>query len=100
MLKPTDSRRLLGLKSGLHFANPIPERYSIPQTTISKVIEEAVTEAAERGYHGHRNTPFILSKIKELTGDKSVAANKALVTANVERAAKVAVELSKLGSTQ
>lgn len=95
-----DARRLLGLKSGLHFANPIPEEFSIPQSTISKVIDDAVQEAAERSYHGHRNTPFILAKIKELTGNKSVLANKALVSANVERATKVAVELSKMRSTQ
>ncbi|KAI9739938.1 MAG: hypothetical protein M1818_004994 [Claussenomyces sp. TS43310] len=90
------SQGLLGIESGLLFANPIPEEHSIPGSEINGAIEEAVREAAEKGFHGHRNTPFILNKIKELTGGKSIPANRALITSNVTRATKVAVELSKL----
>lgn len=63
---------------------------------MDKIIEEAVRLADEEGYRGSENTPFILSKIKELSGGRSVAANLALVRSNVERATKVAVELAKL----
>jgi pseudouridine-5'-phosphate glycosidase/pseudouridine kinase len=59
-------------------------------------IEAAVREAAEKGFHGHANTPFILSRIKELTGGKSIPANRALVESNVGIATRVAVELAKL----
>lgn len=95
----TDARRLLGIESGLFFANPIPEEWSIPKTEMDGVIEEAVREAAEKGFFGHANTPFILAKIKELTGGKSIPANRALIESNVLRATKVAIELAKLGST-
>lgn len=78
------------------FANPVPTEHSIPQSEIDAAIDEAVRLADIEGHRGSDNTPFILAKIKELSGGKSVAANRALVEANVKRAARVAVELSKL----
>jgi pseudouridine-5'-phosphate glycosidase/pseudouridine kinase len=82
--------------SGLHFANPIPEEYSIPKCEIDDAINQAVKEAAEQGFHGHSNTPFVLSRIKELTKGNSIPANRALIKSNVEMATRVAVELSRL----
>lgn len=78
------------------FANPIPEEYSIAKAEIDIVINQAVQEAAEQGFHGHANTPFILARIKELTKGNSIPANRALIESNVAMAAKVALELSKL----
>ncbi|GAM34066.1 hypothetical protein TCE0_015r01406 [Talaromyces pinophilus] len=86
----------LGLTSGIHFANPVPEEYSIPKAEMDRVIDEAVKTAAAEGFHGSDNTPFILAKIKELTGGTSIPANRALIESNVQRATKVAVELMKL----
>lgn len=63
---------------------------------MDKAIDEAIRLAEVEGHQGSDNTPFVLAKIKELSGGKSVAANRALVESNVERAAKVAVELAKL----
>ena len=62
---------------------------------IDNAINQAVQEAADQGFHGHANTPFILSRIKELTHGSSLLANSALIGSNVAMAAKVAVELSK-----
>lgn len=90
------SRRLT--KSGLLFANPIPETHSIPKEDIDAAINQAVQEAADQGFHGHRNTPFILARIKELTQGNSIPANRALIESNVRMATKVAVELAKLES--
>ncbi|KAK5119494.1 hypothetical protein LTR85_007594 [Meristemomyces frigidus] len=86
----------LGLQSGLHFANPIPARHSIPHRQMEAAIHEALGNAALAGATGAASTPYILAKIKELTGGKSVVANKALVEANVVRGTKVAVALGKL----
>lgn len=66
------------------------------KSEMDRVIEEAVRLADAEGYHGSDNTPFVLSKIKELSGNKSVFANRALVESNVKRATKVAIELAKL----
>ncbi|KAK3695107.1 Indigoidine synthase A like protein-domain-containing protein [Podospora appendiculata] len=86
----------LGIESGLHFANPIPEAFAISREDMEAVISIAVREAEEKGFTGNKNTPYILTRIKELTQGRSVPANRALVQANVERAANVAVELSRL----
>jgi pseudouridine-5'-phosphate glycosidase/pseudouridine kinase len=77
-------------------ANPVPAEHSIPQSEIDAIIDEALRLADVEGYHGSDNTPFVLAKIKELSGGKTVGANRALVEANVRRAAGVAVQLSKL----
>lgn len=91
-----DAQSKLPVSSGIHFANPVPVEHSIPKQEMDKIIEEAVRLADLEGYRGSDNTPFILAKIKELSGGKSVAANRALVESNVKLATKVAVELAKL----
>lgn len=86
------------MESAILFANPIAEEHSIPYEDLEEVIEAAVCEAAELGYHGSSNTPFILARIKERTGERSIPSNRAMIEANVERAAKVAAELAILGN--
>ncbi|CAJ0545890.1 Ff.00g093630.m01.CDS01 [Fusarium sp. VM40] len=89
----------LGIESGLLFANPIPEEFGIPAPEMQAYIEQAVREANEKGFTGSANTPYILGRLKELTGEKAVIANKALVTSNITRATNIAVELSRLLSS-
>ncbi|PYH28758.1 pseudouridine-5'-phosphate glycosidase/carbohydrate kinase family protein [Aspergillus neoniger CBS 115656] len=84
------------VSSGILLANPVPLEHSVAKSDMDHIIDEALRLADVEGYHGSDNTPFVLAKIKELSGGKSVIANRALVEANVKRAAKVAVELSKL----
>lgn len=86
----------LGIESGMLFANPIPEEYGIPLPEIQSAIEQAVREADENGMSGKDNTPYILGRLKELTGDKAVVANMELVKQNLIRATNVSVELSRL----
>lgn len=88
----------LNIESGLLFANPISEQYGIPAQEMQDVIEMAVREATEKGFTGSTNTPYILGRLKQLTGEKAVIANKALVRSNIVRASNVAVELSRLMS--
>ncbi|RDW85171.1 hypothetical protein BP6252_02761 [Coleophoma cylindrospora] len=90
------SQRFFNSPSGLLFANPIPAEHSIPKADMDLAIEQAVAEAAEQGFHGHRNTPFILARIKELTKGNSIPANRALIVSNVTRATKIAMEYQKL----
>lgn len=86
----------LGIESGLLFANPIPQQHEIPREIMDRIIDTAVREASEQGFTGSTNTPFILSRIRELSDGRSAPANLHLVQANVARAARVAVELCKL----
>ncbi|CAK7226095.1 hypothetical protein SBRCBS47491_006112 [Sporothrix bragantina] len=86
----------LGIETGLLFANAIPPVAEVPRVEMEAVIDRVVNEAAAGGHTGNRNTPFVLRRIRELTDQRTVGANLALVQANVARAAKMAVHLSAL----
>ena len=89
-------KRELGLRGGMLVTNPIPEEYSMDADVINKAIDEAVEEAKEQGIHGKATTPFLLAKIKDITGGDSLAANIQLVYNNAKLAADTACELAKL----
>ena len=86
----------LGLKGGMLVTNPIPEEYSMDGETINRVIDEAVKEAADRGIHGKETTPFLLARIKDITGGDSLKANIQLVFNNARLAARTAAAYKKL----
>ena len=85
----------LGLDGGLVIANPVLEEDQMDYETINKAIEEAVKEADEKGIKGKETTPFLLSKIKDITGGDSLETNIKLVYNNARLASKLAVELAK-----
>lgn len=87
----------VGLKGGMLVANPIPEEFSMDPDVINKAIDEAIAESKKQGIHGKDTTPFLLAKVKEITGGDSLDSNIQLVFNNARLAAKTAVELSKLG---
>jgi len=89
-------QRELGLDSGMLVTNPIPEIYSMDADTINQAIDAAIAEANQKGIHGKETTPFLLAKIKDITGGDSLASNIQLVFNNAALAAKTAVELCKL----
>ena len=80
----------MGLKGGMLVTNPIPEAYSMDPAVINKAIDEAVAEANAQGVKGKQTTPFLLAKIKDITGGDSLASNIQLVYNNAALAAKVA----------
>lgn len=86
----------LGLNGGLVVANPIPEAYEMDFDTITGAIQIAVSEAEKAGIKGKESTPFLLAKVKELTGGDSLDSNIELVYNNAKVAAQLAVEYSKL----
>ncbi len=86
----------MGLRGGMLVTNPIPEEYSMPAEVINKAIDEAVAEANRLGIRGKESTPFLLAKIKDLTGGDSLAANIQLVLNNARLAAKTAAALATL----
>ena len=84
------------INSGLLFANPISEEYSLDKAMMETVMAKAIYCAKQSGSSGSDETPFVLAKIREITGGATVGANIALVEANVERGTKVAVNLAEL----
>jgi pseudouridylate synthase len=86
----------MGLAGGIVVANPIPAVHEIPAHDISPQIERAVAEAAAKGIHGKGVTPFLLRRVTEITGGRSLAANIQLVLHNARVAAQIAKEFSRL----
>jgi pseudouridine-5'-phosphate glycosidase len=87
-------RRRLGLAGGQLIANPIPAEAEIPRAAITPVIEAALAEAAAQGVAAKEVTPFLLSRIFDLTEGRSLAANIALVLNNARLAAAIAREIA------
>ena len=80
----------MGLKGGIVVANPIPQSSEIIASEIAPVIEQAVAEAARQNISGKNVTPFLLAKLTEVTGGRSLKANLALVKHNAAVAAEIA----------
>ena len=87
------AKQEMGLGGGMLVTNPIPEQYSLDPERINKAIDEAVAEAKQLGIHGKETTPFLLAKIKDITGGDSLASNIQLVLNNARLAARVAKEM-------
>jgi pseudouridine-5'-phosphate glycosidase len=85
------AKRDLGLPGGLLVAAPIPATDEIPAAEIEPTILQAIDEAAARGLRSAEVTPFLLSRLAELTGERSLRANLALLENNARIAAEIAV---------
>jgi pseudouridylate synthase len=86
----------LGLTGGIIVANPIPKPYSMDSTQINLAIEQAVEEAKLKGIKGNEVTPYLLSKIKNITEGSSLESNIELVYNNAKLAAKIACSYASL----
>jgi pseudouridine-5'-phosphate glycosidase len=86
----------LGLRGGVVVSNPVPQAYAMPKDEIDRITEQALQEAAQRGVSGKAVTPFLLDRIKQLSGGRSLATNIALVKHNAIVGAQLAVALHDL----
>ena len=96
LAKTFQAQRDLGLKGGILVTNPIPEEYAMDYDVINKAIDEAIADSVRDGIKGKAATPYLLAKVKELTGGDSLDSNIQLVYNNARLAAKTAAALSKL----
>ena len=88
----------LGSGTGVLVANPIPEADALSSQFIDDAIAEAVADAAREGISRKSLTPFLLARINELSGGRSLAANIALVKNNAALGARLAAELALAGA--
>lgn len=79
---------------GVLIANPIPEADAWEAAAIEGFIQQALADAEAQGVKGKAATPFLLQRMFELTGGKSLASNIALVMNNAKVAAQIAVALA------
>lgn len=90
----------LGLNGGVVVSNPVPQESAMPKEEIDRITEQALREAGEQGVTGKAITPFLLDRIKQLTGGRSLATNIALVKNNALVGARLAVALNAESNLQ
>jgi pseudouridylate synthase len=83
----------LGLAGGVVLSTPVPEAAAMPREEIDAITQKALAEAKAQGITGKAVTPFLLARIKALTGGRSLATNIALVKHNAEVGARLALAL-------
>ena len=88
----------LGFTSGLVVANPVPEADALPKDVHDSALGTALLEAAD--VSGRDVTPYLLDRMRALTGGASVKANEALLLNNARVAADLAVALADSSSTR
>lgn len=88
------AKRNFGLNGGILISNPIPKEYAMDKEVIDDAIQTALREMKELGIKGNQVTPFLLAKVKELTGGDSLQSNIALIKNNAKVGAQIACSLS------
>ncbi len=83
----------LDLGGGVVVANPISEAHAMDPSAMAEVISSALDDARKKGVAGKALTPFLLGRVSELTGGRSLEANIALIRANASLAARIAAAL-------
>ncbi|KMS96853.1 hypothetical protein BVRB_8g199290 [Beta vulgaris subsp. vulgaris] len=68
----SDSNTKLKLGTGIQIAVPIPKEHFASGSFVESAIQRALTEAREQNIRGSAETPFLLSKVNELTGGASL----------------------------
>lgn len=88
--------RKLDLKTGILIGIPIPKEHSVSGNIIESAIQTALREASDKGISGSAETPYLLSRVNELTGGASLESNIALVKNNAVLGAQIAVALAQI----
>jgi len=89
------AQRALGLPQGILVANPVPAEWEIPLATMDAWIRQALADQGKRGVTGKAVTPFLLSRIVELSGGKSLETNVKLFHNNVRLGSAIAADLAR-----
>ncbi|MEE9375521.1 MAG: pseudouridine-5'-phosphate glycosidase [Rhizobiaceae bacterium] len=87
------TRGKMGIVGGTLITNPVPVADEIPRAEMSQYIEQALNDAATAGIVGKAVTPYLLSRMAELTDGRSLATNIALITNNARVAGEIAVAM-------
>ena len=81
----------LSIEGGVLVTNPIPKKFELKLVMMNEVINEAINEANKTKVTGKKVTPYLLSKVNEITQGKSLNANIKLIQNNAALAAKIAI---------
>ncbi len=86
----------LGLNGGIVIGNPVPREFEMDKKEIDQAIERALSDAELKDVKGKEITPFLLARIVELTGTRSLQTNIELVLNNAAVGARIAQDLASL----
>lgn len=86
----------LGLDGGIVIAAPVPASHALAGSEVEAVIDEALADMRRSGIGGKAVTPFLLGRIAERTGGRSLAANVELAVNNAAVGGRIAVEYARL----
>lgn len=82
-----------GVESAILVVNPLAEEVALDYSEVESYIKTALQDAEEQGVHGSSMTPFLLARVNELSGGRSLQANLALLRSNARLAGRIAVAL-------
>ena len=76
--------------TGVVLAQPLPLEQALPAAEFEQAWQQAEQLATTAGVRGPEVTPFLLARLAELTGGKTLRINQALILANASLAGRVA----------
>lgn len=85
----------LGLDAGVVLCNPVPAQDALPDEYVREIVAEGIADAEAAGIHGPATTPWLLARVAEITGGRSVKANISLIVNNARVGGLLAVELAR-----
>lgn len=80
----------IGLSSGVLVGVPCPEEVAVPAAKVEQALRAALQQAEAEGIHGQQVTPYLLSRLADLSGGGTLRANLALLRNNARVAAEIA----------
>ncbi|XP_040201670.1 pseudouridine-metabolizing bifunctional protein C1861.05-like isoform X2 [Rana temporaria] len=86
----------LRVGSGVLIAVPIPPEHAASGEIIEEAIQQALEETRLQGIRGKDVTPFVLQRVNELTGGRSLESNIALVKNNAKVGSRIAAALCQI----
>jgi pseudouridylate synthase len=90
------AQRGLGLPQAILLAVPPPTEVALDRDEVDRALLAAEAEGRRQGVTGKAVTPFLLARLVEATGGRSLRANVALLAMNARVAAEIAVAYAAL----
>ena len=90
------AKRDFKIDGGVLITNPINEKDSLDEKTINDIIDKSIIEMNNLGIKGKEETPYLLSKIAELSNGESLEANIKLILNNAKLGSLIAKEYAKI----
>lgn len=87
------AKKALNIEGAILVANPIQQEHVIAESEVQGYIDQALNECFEKGISGKNVTPYLLSRVAQLSNGKTLKANIELLKNNAELACQIAREL-------